>query len=799
MNMNKIRLTLLCLAAAGSLFAQNVDVSKLSPEQKAAYAKYTGTAGAAKTATATETEEVVTERTVDAGTQQAKPNAGTGVFGSELFSSQNLTFEPKLNIPTPPSYILGTYDEIDIDISGLYEANYKLKVSTEGTIRIPNVGPIKVSGMKMSDATRLIRNRVGSIYMGVSTGQTHVNVTLGSIRSIRVTVIGEAARPGTYTLPSLATAFNALYACGGPGAMGSMRDIEVIRHGQVVTKIDVYHFLVDGVLKGNIALQDEDVLKISSYQLRVTIKGAVKHNGIFEALPDETLSNLIHFAGGYTDNAYKTNITLLRLTDIEKTVVDIKESEIPTFALKSGDEYAISTTYDEFNNRVDINGSVYRPGAYALEPGMTVKQLIAKADGVTKDAYLNMAYITRKKENEIPEIIGLALGDVLHGIVPDVPLQKDDQVEIRSLFDYREGQSVSIWGAVKSPGSFPLIENITLKDLIFKARGFSEMASTDSVELIRIIKDQKTLLTTDVKTQTMKFALDKDLNFKSGQGDILLENGDQVIVRSISGYEGIRMVRVEGEVIQPGDYNITNKSERLSDLVRRSGGFTRYAYPLGAYLIRNEKQTGVEKKLNQIIAGNAKKQMETEDNNAIDVSLLKASGGTSLKSISTMDSIQQKLKGTSNIDKLNETEGIVGIDLKTIMSHPGGKNDLFLEEGDVLYVPRELQTVRVMGEVLFPTFVRYDSHMSFNGYISNAGGFSNIANKKQAFVLYANGTAKSTSSFLGIKHYPKIKPGARIVIPQKPTEIKNSMTTAETISVMSSLATVAALIFSVLK
>jgi len=794
--MNKIRLILLCLMTAGSLVAQNVDVSKLSPEQKAAYAKYTGAAGTAQTATATEN---VTERTVDAGTQQAKPDAGTGVFGSELFSSQNLTFEPKLNIPTPPSYILGTYDELNIDISGLYEANYKLKVSTEGTIRIPNVGPIKVSGMKMADATRLIRNRVGSIYMGVSTGQTHVNVTLGSIRSIRVTVIGEATRPGTYTLPSLATAFNALYACGGPGALGSMRNIEVIRHGQVVTNIDVYHFLVDGVLKGNIALQDEDVLKISSYKLRVTIKGAVKHNGIFEALPDETLSDLVHFAGGYTDNAYKTNITLLRLTDIAKTVVDVKGSEIPTFALKSGDEYTVSTTYNEFDNRVDIDGSVYRPGAYALESGMTVKQLIAKADGITKDAYLNMAYITRKKENEIPEIIGFALGDVLHGLAPDVPLQKDDKVEIRSLFDYREGQSVSIWGAVKSPGTFPLIENITLKDLIFKARGFSEMASTDSVELIRVIKDEKILLNTNVKTIVKKFALDKDLNFKSGQGDILLENGDQVIVRSISGYEGIRMVRIEGEVIQPGDYNIKSKSERLSDLVSRSGGLTRYAYPRGAYLIRNEKQTGVEKKLNQIMAESAKKQLESQDNNTVDVALLKASGATSLKDLSKMDSIQQKLKGTSNINKLNETEGIVGIDLNAIMHHPGSPEDLYLEESDVLFVPRELQTVRVLGEVLFPTLVRYDRHLTFSDYISNAGGYSNIANKKHAFVLYANGTAKSTKSFLGINRYPTIRPGARIVVPQKPAEIKNRMSTAETISMMSSLATVAALIFSVLK
>jgi protein involved in polysaccharide export with SLBB domain len=355
-----------------------------------------------------------------------------------------------------------------------------------------------------------------------------------------------------------------------------------------------------------------------------------------------------------------------------------------------------------------------------------------------------MAYITRKKENKIPEIIGFSLGEVLHGTAPDILLQKDDQVEIRSLFDYREGESVSIWGAVKSPGNFPLIENITLKDLIFKARGFTEMASTDSVELIRVIKDQKTLLTTDQKTIVMKFALDKDLNFANGSGDMLLENGDQVIVRTISGYEGIRMVRVEGEVLQPGSYNITNKYERISDLVKRTGGFSRYAYPLGAYLIRKEHSTGVELKLKQIMAENAKKQIETKEDNAIDVSMLKAAGATDVQDASKIVELKDQLTGSSNIEEIFKTEGIVGINLQEIMRHPGSRQDLYLEEGDVLYVPREIQTVRILGEVLFPTYVQYRTGMSFKNYINNAGGYSDRAQKKRAFILYANGTAKGT-------------------------------------------------------
>jgi len=797
--MNKIRLTLLCLLAAGSLAAQGVDLSKLTPDQKAAYMKYTsGTT--TNTSKVDAPQEMVTDRTVDTVFQKVRPNKGNGIFGSELFSHENLTFEPKLNIATPVNYILGTYDELLVDISGLYEVSYKLKVSPEGTIRIPNVGPIKVGGMKIENARRLIRSRVGSIYMGVNTGQTRVNVSLGDIRSIRITVVGDATRPGTYTLPSLATAFNALYACGGPDTLGTMRDIKVVRHGQVVSHIDVYQYLLDGVLSSNIALQDEDIVKIEPYKVRVSIDGAVKHKGVFEALPGETLKNLVRFAGGYMDNAYKGNITAIRLTEKEKTVVNVKEDQIAGFALKSGDVFKVSTTNNQFDNRVVIDGYVNRPGAYPLESGMTISQLIAKAGGVKEDAYLNMAHITRKKDNQIPEIIGFNLGSVLNGGDQDLALQKNDSIQISSLYEFREGQSVSIWGAVKQPGAYPLDENITLKGLLLKARGFSDNASTDSVELVRIIKDQQMLLTTDRKNIIMKFAIDKSLNFKPGEGDILLENGDQVIVRYISGYENIRMVKVEGEILKPGDYNINNKFERISDLIKRTGGFTRYAYLQGAYLIRTENTSGVEQKLKQIMAENAKKQSKSNSQEKVDATMLRKAGVSSFEGYAAMDTLQDKLSDkSSNINEIFKSEGIVGIDLKEIMKHPGSKKDLFLEQGDVIYIPRELQTVRVLGEVLFPTYVRYDKNMSFKGYISNAGGFSDRAQKKNAYVLYANGKAKSTSRFLGIKNYPKVEPGARIIIPEKPTEIKSRMTTAETISMMSSLATVAAVIVSLLK
>ena len=602
------------------------------------------------------------------------------IFGSQLFKKQNLTFEPKLNIPTPVNYIVGTSDELTIDISGLYEANYKLKVSPDGTIRIPNVGPIKVSGLTIENATRVIRNDVSKIYSGISSGDTHVNVTLGNIRSIRITVVGEAVRPGSYTLPSLATAFNALYACGGPDSIGSMRDIKLIRANKIIANLDVYRFLMDGVLSNNITLQEGDVLKIEPYRIRTYANGALKHNGIFEAIKGETLQHLINFAGGYTDKAFKSIVTIFRLTDKGKTVIDVSEKNIATFLLQSGDSCDVSYTNNKFDNRVDINGSVYRPGAYSLVPGLTLTQLIAKADGLKEDAYLNMAYIIRKNENQIPKVVSFNLGKIIKGTATDIILQKDDSITINSLFDYREEQFVTILGAVKEPGKFSLVENTSLKDLIFKAKGFLESASTDSVELIRVIKDQNILRNTNNKTTVLKFAMDKDLNFTNGSSDVLLEKDDQVIVRSISGFEGIRMVRVDGEVMMPGSYNITNKAEKISDIIKRAGGFTRYAYPLGAFLIRSEKVSGVEQKLQRIISENAKKQVQNKNDKTMDLSLIKATGGVSSlqQGYSNADSIQSKLSGTKVVNEIFKSEGVVGINLQEIINHPGNKYDLNL-------------------------------------------------------------------------------------------------------------------------
>jgi protein involved in polysaccharide export with SLBB domain len=723
---------------------------------------------------------------------QIKKEPELEIFGSNLFNKQNLTFEPKLNIPTPPNYVLGTYDELIVDVSGLYEATFRTKISPDGFIRIPTVGMIKVSGQTITETSSIIKNRLSQIYNGVTTGQTRVNVSLGNIRSIRVTVIGEATRPGTYTLPSLATAFNVLYACGGPGKMGSIRDIQVIRYGKTIANIDMYSFLIEGTAKNNVSLQDEDVIKIAPYRNRVTIKGAVKHPAIFEVLKDEKLENLIRYASGFTENANKSLITLFRLEDKKKTVIEVKENELSSFKMESGDVYSVTETYDDFNNKVVITGAVYRPGAYSLEPGLTMKKLIEKADGLKEDAYLNLGSITRKRDNQVSEIISFSPGSLLRNLTPEIQLQNNDTVRISSLYDLHDKDSVSIWGAVKSPGTYKFLENTTLKDILFRAKGFTDAAYTDSVELVRIISDPKTLEKTDKKTEVFKFSLNENLEITNGIQDFLLQNGDLIIVRSIPGYETPRMVQIDGEVLKPGKYNIINKRERISSILKRAGGFAPFAYPQGAYLIRKEEGGEMTSFLKQKIAENLKRQLQSEASKKMDVATLKESG-------KNVNEIEAELTKSNSVNQIFESVGIVGIDLKRIMQHPGSDQDFFLENGDYLYIPRELQTVRVLGEVLFPTYVGYESSKSLKSYVDGAGGFSDNALRKSVFIVHANGSVKSTKYFFGIKTYPKVTPGSYIVVPPKPMDITKKLTTTESVSIMTSIATVAALIISVLK
>ena len=676
------------------------------------------------------------------------------IFGSSVFKNANLNFEPNLRLATPQDYVLGPDDQLLIDIYGVSEVSYKLYVSPEGTILIPDVGAINVNGLTITQAKKLIIAKLSTIYRGIQTGNTFVNISLGNIRSITVFVIGEIQSPGSYTIPSLATVYNALYQSGGPKESGSFRNIQIIRDNKVLATVDLYDFLVYGK-QSNIRLQDQDVIKVLPYNDRVTLTGEVKHPAIFEMKKGETLQNLIDFAGGFTENAYRESITAYRNTLKEKKVIDIDNTDFATFLTESGDQYHVGKLLNRFENRVQIEGAVYRPGVYAFTPGMKIKDLIVKADGLREDAFVNRAVIFRKNNMRLPEMTSFSPRAALND-TDNILLQRDDSVYIASVLTMKEKDSVYISGQVISPNSYPFAEGMTLKDLILLANGFNHKANIAEVDVYRQITNIKTLNENVIKAKTFKIKMDKELNY----GDVAtfqLKREDHVVVRSIFGAEDLKQVSIVGEVVSPGNYILTSKDQHVSDLLQDAGGLTAYAYPSGAMLIRKPKVNESKK----LLEGVTKRTIQNQ---------------------------QQELRDSLNPSAPQELliePDMVAINLHKILAHPKSSDDLILEEGDVLSIPKRPETVSVTGEVLMPALIRYEQGKSLKYYIQHAGGFSSRAFESKTYVIYPNGSVDATSSFLGIKSYPEVTPGARIVIPAKP--IRHGLNAAESISITSTL------------
>lgn len=693
------------------------------------------------------------------GAAQRDPNR-IPVFGSSLFNTQGLTFEPNLRLPTPEDYQLGVDDELIIDIFGFSENTMKVRISPEGFIRVPNVGQIQLNGLTIQQAKKIIINRLSGIYTTIHSGETSVAISLGNIRSIKVVMIGEVYRPGTYTLPSVSTVFNALNASGGPNRNGSFRKIKLIRNNKCITEVDIYDFLLKGELKNNLRLQDQDIIKIEPYQKRVELSGELKNTGFFEASEGEHLADLFNYAGGFTNVAYRDRIKVYRITDKEKSVADIAYNKIDSFLVQNGDSYIVGALLDRFTNRVQISGAIFRSGDFALEEGMTVKTLIQKADGLREDAFLSRAILTREKENKEIEVLSFNLEDIFSGKENDIVLRKEDKLFIASILDIKEKYYIRISGEVKNEGEYPYYENLTLKDVIFLAGGFKEKACVTNVEVSRLIKDPEILRTGKELTKGFDFILDEELNFVNGQAEFLLEPGDQVLVRPIPGYQDAMKVILEGEFVTPGPYILRSRNERISDLLKRAGGLNTWAYPEGAFLIRKQKESLAEEKLKSDV----------------------------FKGVSTDDKME--VSGS----KFMKNDGIVGIDLDKILKRSGTKWDLILEDGDIVSVPRELQTVQVSGQVLLPSHVRYDNSMSFKDYIEQSGGFNLDALKKKAFVVYPNGTAASTKRVFFVRSFPKVKPGSKIYVPKRPE--RKSLTTGEIISIGTTTVTLATLVIT---
>ncbi|TAE27353.1 MAG: sugar transporter [Cytophagales bacterium] len=599
------------------------------------------------------------------------------VFGASLFQNASLSFEPNLRIATPRGYVIGPDDEIIIDIYGASADNYKLRVSPEGSIKVQNLAPIFVSGLTVEAAEQRIVNRLRQAYQGLNRpgSGTYATISLGQIRSIRVTLVGEVVRPGTYTVPSLASAFNALYLAGGPNPeTGSFRKISIVRGNKVVRTIDLYDFLLRADQSDNIRLQDQDVIRVADYGVRIELAGEVRRPAIYEVLPNENLKTVLAFAGGYTDEAYTASISLRRNTPRERKIFTITEPDQATFMPQRGDKYTVGRILERYENRVQITGAVMRPGEFALEPGLgTVKELIQRAEGLRKDAFTNRANIFRERDNMDTENIPFDVGRLLRGEQADIPLLRQDSVVIQSVRNLRETYSVSIEGAINKAGQYGFVNNMSVSDLIAQAGGFQEGASASRIEVSRRIrKDTVTTGSAPFNTvQIFSFTIDQGLRIGNDAQTFALEPFDIVAIRVAPNYEAQQRVFVTGEVMYPGNYAVLNRTERIADLIKLAGGLKSSAYLAGA---------------------------------------------------------QFKRRGS-----------LVAVDLRAILDNPTGEQNLLLEVGDTLMVSRISEVVAVQGAVLNPVLVNYEKGARVDDYIRQAGGYTENARRKKTYIAYQNG------------------------------------------------------------
>ena len=686
------------------------------------------------------------------------------IFGRNIFTRRNLTFAPSTNLPTPANYTLGPGDEVIIDIWGTNQATIRQTISPEGTINIPDIGMVYLNGMTVKEADAYMRRKLGQIYsVDGDDAKSEIKLTLGNIRTIQVNLMGEVANPGTYYLSSLSNLYHALYRAGGVGELGSLREIQLVRNGKKIATVDVYDFILEGKMEGNLILEEGDIIIVPTYKQVVDLTGNVKRPMSYELKEGETVKDLLKYAGGFTSDAYKENIRIVRQNGKEYQVLTVNQPEYSACTLMDGDALAVGALLDRFENKLEIKGAVYRPGTYQLGNGVsTVTELIAKADGLKGDAFTNRALLHREREDLTLEVIPIDIKAVIDGVYADIPLQKNDVLYIPSVHDLKDLGYITVAGEVARPGQFVYAENTTLEDIIMQAGGLLESASTVRIEVSRRIKNptstKQSATIGEVYTFSFKdgYVLDGEIGFK-------LQPYDRVYVRRSPGYVEQSNVTITGEVIFPGSYVMTHKEERLSDLVNKAGGLNDWAYVKGARLLR---------KMNEDERARADATKDVLD--------------------SAKDSINMKHLDFSEVYA-------VGIDLEEALANPGGDMDLVLREGDQLIIPEYNNTVKISGNVFYPNTVTYSENYTVRDYVEQAGGYGFKSKKNKVYVIYMNGTvAKARKLSTGI-----VQPGCEIVVPQKRDKDMNmqnilSMATTSA-SVASMLATLGNLVVNTVK
>ena len=703
----------------------------------------------------------------DDNKQQAAPEGGIQVFGRDIFRNSDLTFEPSMNIATPTDYRLGPGDQVVIEVWGASEANITQKVTPDGYISIPDIGPVAVNGLTVQAASERIRGKLSKIYSGMKTANvdlsTNVKVSLGQIRTIQVNIMGEVARPGTYALSSFSTVFHALYKAGGISELGSLRNIKVVRGGRTVATVDVYDYIINGRSHSDIRLQEGDVILASPYDALVLIQVKIKRPMYYEMKSSESVLTLINYAGGFTNDAYSSAVTVERNNNKEKTICTVDDMNYGVFKVKDGDIVSIGAILDRYDNRVEIKGAVYRPGFYAMGNDIsTVRDLIQKADGLLDDAFTNRAVLHRENPDKTLEVISVNTKGILNGTEPDILLQKNDILFIPSIYDLEAKGTLEIVGEVFSPGVFPYAANTKLEDLIIMAGGLTEAASTVRVDVTRRLNDAKSTKKTKDISKTFSFSV-KDGFVVEGEPGFILEPYDQVFVRRSPGYSQKINVTINGEVEFEGNYALNVRNERLSDVIKQAGGLTEFAYLEGARL---ERQLTYEEYLQA-------------------------------KELMAMITSNNKVEGNDSIVVPEVTRTYpVGIDLVEIMKNPHSEIDPVLQDGDVVIIPQLMTTVSVSGSVRKPNTVVYNPTMKLKDYISEAGGYAERARKSGTFILYPNGHIKELGKSASAK---EIIGGSKIIVPQKAKSQWNIGTTLSTITTSVSMLAVIASLINTLK
>ena len=718
------------------------------------------------------------------------------IYGFDVFRGNTfLSFQSNFNMPTPKDYIIGPGDKLFIDIYGQSENYYQAEVSPDGDLILENFGPINVSGLTIENSKKRLLSRLKKVYTGVNQNKTFVNISVGIPRAVRVNIVGEVNLPGTYNFSAFNTVYNAIYVAGGITENATLREVKLFRNNELINTVDIYKFLTDGNQSSNLRLENNDLIVVGPYTNRVMISDGVKTPGKFEMKNGETLSDLIKYAGGFSENSYSKSVRITRVFDEKYKIVDVYRDQFDFFELKAGDKIEVDKIIEKYENRLVVKGSVYKPGIYSLKDNMTIKDLIVKAEGLQPDTYMDRGFITRTNKDFSTSNISFNVLRQINELDDPIFLQKDDVLNIMSINDLKDDNYIEISGEVNKPGVYPFSKNLNLEDIILIAGGVRKNATLNSIEISRINSSKNPLNTSEVYYVDIT-DLNSDSNFQ-------LKPFDNIIIRKDPNVEYLKFARIEGEVNYPGKYAISSKKERISDLLKRAGGPNEYAYYEGATIIRKtefaEESSQIQNEINDLT--------KLKEKLSLDESLLTESEKLLIDRIDN-DLEKLKLENNSNQDfssfvkkeRINEivkrnamSEDIplaksesIGINLDQIIKNPGLKSDLLLEDGDIIIIPKKLETVRLRGELLYPTTVRHSPARGLKYYINSAGGFDLKAKRGSTYVVYANGDVARTKKFLFFNLYPKAEPGCEVIVPKK--SVKNPLAASQILNFTTGIA-----------